>query len=147
MTVLEAAKEIIMNYPRIDEFTNNIHYDFSDNTEGETGLFVTGDSKIQEDVLGGQVRQMDIIMYSTCQASCDYDRLSNSTFLDELAFYLENVEENQYEITKGDGHKLYHGHIKNMNCANAMLVTYLNDEVTGPVRYQLQIIIQYTLDS
>lgn len=30
---------------------------------------------------------------------------------------------------------------------NAMLVTYLNDEVTGPVRYQLQIIIQYTLDS
>ena len=98
MTVLEAAKEIIMNYPRIDEFTNNIHYDFSDNTEGETGLFVTGDSKIKEDVLGGQVRQMDMIMYSTCQASSDYDRLSNSTFLDELAFYLEHVEENEYEI-------------------------------------------------
>lgn len=147
MTVLEAAKEIIKNYPRIDEFTNDIHYDFSDDTEGEAGLYVIGDTKIKEDVLGGQTRQMDMVMYSTCQAASDYDRLSNSTFLDELAFYLEQVEEDEYEITKGDGRDISHGHIKSMNCSNAMLVTYLNDEATGPVRYQLQIVIQYTLDS
>lgn len=109
MTILEITKQIINEYPHIEEFTNNIHYDFSDDTEGEAGLYIAGDRKISEDVLGNQMRQSDMIMYATCQAASDYDRLNNSNFLSNLSWYLENVEQCAHEVTIGDDNNVKRG--------------------------------------
>ena len=142
MTILEITKQIIN-----EEFTNNIHYDFSDDTEGEAGLYIAGDRKISEDVLGNQMRQSDMIMYATCQAASDYDRLNNSNFLSNLSWYLENVEQCAHEVTIGDDNNVKKGKLEQISCSNAMLIAYLTDELTGPVRYQLQITAQYRIDN
>lgn len=147
MTILEITKQIINEYPHIEDFTNNIHYDFSGDTEGEAGLYIAGDRKISEDVLGNQMRQSDMIMYATCQAASDYDRLNNSNFLSNLSWYLENVEQGAYEVTIGDDNNVKKGKLEQISCSNAMLLAYLTDELTGPVRYQLQITAQYRIDN
>ncbi len=37
--------------------------------------------------------------------------------------------------------------LEQISCSNAMLLAYLTDELTGPVRYQLQITAQYRIDN
>lgn len=142
MTIIETVKDIIEKYPKIDEFTNNVHVDFLDNKEGEAGLFSIGDNKTGEDILGNQIRQCNLIMYATCQAVSDYDRLNNSNFLIDLGWYLEQIEEDTCEVVTGDRK----GYIKNITASNAMLYQFVNGNVSGPVKYQIQLAVQYSVE-
>ena len=90
MNIIELVKEILTDYPKIEEFTNKIHVDFTKNDDVNFGLSSTGDTKVKEDILGNQTRRHSFVLYAMNQAFNDYDRLCNSTSLLELSYWLES---------------------------------------------------------
>ena len=47
----------------------------------------------RRDLLGNQIRQHNFVMYAVGQSFTDYNRLANSNFLLELAYWLERLPE------------------------------------------------------
>ena len=46
MNIIELVKKILTDYPKIEEFTNKIHVDFTKNDDVNFGLSSTGDTKV-----------------------------------------------------------------------------------------------------
>lgn len=148
MTPIEVVRSIIMQFPDIDQFTNGVHYEFTEYSENDNenaGLFSVGDTKTGEDILGNQRRRNDLILYANCQSINDYERLANSSFISNLAFYLDNIKCEDYKVTIGAKGQEKSGTLKQIACANGMLYRYLEETQTGPVQYQLQIAITYII--
>lgn len=147
MNIIEFVREVLTNYPKIQEFTNNIHIDFTNDDEHPNyGLYSTGDVIVGEDILGNQIRQHNFILYAVNQSYNDYDRLVNSTFLLDLAYWLERYKSDvALEVTIDN--KAYTGKLKSLSSANGMLYSILNDDINNGVMYQIQIYAQYTLES
>ena len=91
MTIIDYMRQKLTEYPKIAEFLGDedIHIDFTDPQPTNYGLSSNGDSLIREDVLGNQIRQHNFVMYAVAQSFTDYNRLANSNFLLELAYWLE----------------------------------------------------------
>lgn len=145
MNVIELTKSIISSYPKISDFTNNINTDFTDSEISNSGLYSTGDSLISEDVLGGQKRQHNFVMYSNNQGFNDYERLSNSSFLLDLAYWLETVKGNEIEV-EIDGKKKK-GIVTGITTANGMQYAIPTGDINDGITYQIQIYTTYTLES
>ena len=146
MNIIEFVRETLTNYPKIQEFTNNIHIDFTNDDEHPNyGLYSTGDVISSEDILGNQIRQHNFILYAVNQSYNDYDRLVNSTFLLDLAYWLERYKSGvALEVTIDN--KAYQGKLKSLSSANGMLYNIINDDINNGVMYQIQIYAQYTLE-
>ena len=144
MNVIEKVRELLTNYPKILEFTNNIHVDFNDENPTSFGLSSSGDTLIKEDVLGNQIRQHNFVLYALNQSFNDFDRLSNSTFLLELSHWLERQK--GYPIDGTIDSKSVNGEITKLSSANGMAYNIPNGNINDGIMYQLQIYAQYTLN-
>lgn len=146
MNVIELVKQILTDYPRILEFTNEIKVDFTDDTPTSFGLSSVGDQLIKEDILGNQIRRHNFVLYALNQSFTDYDRLANSTFLLDLAYWLEQYKnEDPIEVTIND--KTVSGKLLGLSSANAMLYMVPTGDINDGVTYQIQIYAQYHIES
>jgi hypothetical protein len=142
MNVIELVKQILTDYPKILEFTNEVHVDFTDSEPMNFGLSSTGDQLIKEDVLGNQIRQHNFVLYAVNQAFLDYDRLANSTFLLDLSYWLEKVA-NEQDITIDEQSR---GKLLSLSSANGMLYSIPTGDIMDGVTYQIQIYAQYKIE-
>lgn len=133
MNVIEKVKEIIKEYPKISEFVNDIHIDFTDSKAKSYGLSSIGDALLRKDILDNQIRQHKFVLYARAEAYEDFDRLQNSNFLLELNYWLEK----QKNINIDDGK------IISLSSANGMLYEIPNGDLNNGVLYQLQIYAEY----
>lgn len=146
MNIIELVKKILTDYPKIEEFTNKIHVDFTKNDDVNFGLSSTGDTKVKEDILENQTRRHSFVLYAINQAFNDYDRLSNSTFLLELSYWLESLDENSYDLDVVVDNVKRKGKLKSVECANAMLFQIPTGDINDGCMYQLQIYATYTVE-
>lgn len=146
MNIIELVKQILTDYPKIQEFTNEVQVDFTDHTNPTNfGISSTGDTLLKEDVLGNQTRQHNFVLYAVNQSYTDYDRLTNSTFLLELAYWLETVKGNEITAMVGDKEKI--GKLLSLSSANGMLFSVPTGDINDGVTYQIQIYAKYKLES
>ena len=148
MTVIDFMKKKLTEYPKISEFLSGegIHVDFTDPAPVNYGLSSMGDSLVEEDLLGNQIRKHSFVMYAVGQSFTDYNRLANSNFLLELAYWLEQLPEGEHFETTVDG-KTVVGKFSKATTANAMSMTLMGDTVDKGILYQVQIYIEYELES
>jgi hypothetical protein len=145
MNIVEQVKQILTDYSGISAFTNDMHVDFTDETPTNFGIYPNGDQLIKEDVLGNQTRRHSFVLYAKNQAANDFDRLVNSTFLLELNYFLETVQDIKVTAKVNEIEK--EGIIKNMSSANGMMFDIPTGQVADGVTYQLQIYADYYLES
>ena len=145
MNIIELVKQILTDYPKISDFTNEINVDFTDDTPTSFGLSSVGDQLIKEDILGNQTRQHNFVLYALNQSFTDYDRLANSTFLLDLTYWLEQYrQEDPIEVTIDN--KTVSGKLLGLSSANAMLYMVPTGDINDGVTYQIQIYAQYSLN-
>lgn len=145
MNIIELVKQILTDYPKMSEFTNEINVDFTDDTPTSFGLSSVGDQLIKEDILGNQIRRHNFVLYALNQSFTDYDRLANSTFLLDLTYWLEQYRNNDpIEVTIDN--KTVSGKLLGLSSANAMLYMVPTGDINDGVTYQIQIYAQYELE-
>ena len=148
MTIIDYMRQKLTEYPKISEFLagDEIHIDFTEPEPINYGLSSNGDKLLKEDILGNQTRQHDFVMYAAGQSFTDYNRLANSNFLLELSLWLEQLPTGN-KITVPVGEKEYVGIFKKATTANAMSMGLMGDTIDSGVMYQLQIYVQYKVES
>lgn len=144
MTIIDFMRQKLTEYPKMSEFLagGDIHIDFTDPVPVNYGLSSTGDSLLKEDLLGNQIRQHNFVMYAVGQSFTDYNRLANSNFLLELAYWLEQIPEGD-EVVAGDAKGIF----LKATTANAMSMALMGETINEGVMYQLQIYAQYKIES
>lgn len=146
MNIIELVKEILTGFPQITSLNYGVNVDFTEANAGYCGLYPTGDQLLKEDILGNQDRQHNFVLYANFDGFQDYQRLANSTFLLDLAYWLEHAANDQtIEVTINKQTVI--GTLKKLSSANGMLYEYQDGTLSGPVTYQLQIYAQYHLES
>lgn len=143
MNILEKVKEILTEYPKMSEFCNGIHTDFTENKPGNFGLYPNGDTVLKTDILGGQKRKHSFVLYANNQSFNDFERIANSTFLLELAYWLETVKNVPITVTVGTEER--EGTITKMSSANGMMFAAPTGDINDGVTYQLQIYAEYSV--
>lgn len=148
MTIIEYMRQKLTEYPKISEFLagDDIHIDFTDPAPVNYGLSSTGDSLLKEDLLGNQTRQHNFVLYAVGQSFTDYNRLANSNFLLELAYWLERLPEED-GITAAAGEQELKGRFLKATTANAMSMGLMGETIDQGVMYQIQIYAQYKIES
>ncbi len=146
MNIIELVKQTLTEFPQISALNKGVDVDFNDADSGCCGLYPTGDQLLKEDILGNQDRQHNFVLYAVFDGFNEYQRLANSTFLLDLAYWLEKVAHNQpIEVTINE--QTATGKLTKLSSANGMLYGYKDGTLSGPVTYQLQIYAQYHLES
>lgn len=146
MNIIELVKQIVSDYPQISALSGGVNVDFMEDTPDNCGLYPTGDQLIKEDICGNQDRQHNFMLLAVFDSIDDYQRLANSTFLLDLAYWLEHAADDQaIEVTINE--QTVAGTLTSLSSANGMLYGYQNGTLSGPVTYQLQIYAQYHLES
>lgn len=145
MNIIELVKQTLTDYPKISEFTNEVQIDFTTSDPTNFGISSTGDALLKGDVLGNQTRQHNFVLYAVNQSFNDYDRLANSTFLLELAYWLETIK--GQEIIAVIGNKEKKGKLLSLGSANGMLFSIPTGNIHDGVTYQIQIYAKYKLES
>jgi hypothetical protein len=147
MNIIELVKDILQQFPKISEVCNDIHIDFTDDTPTNYCLSSTGDSLVSSDILGGQTRQHNFILYAVYQSMNDFDRMSNSGVLLELQMWLESYADKHRDTTfttiTEDEERT--GVLEKLTCANGMIYAIPNENTNDTVQYQLQIAAQYQI--
>ncbi|HHV09974.1 MAG TPA: hypothetical protein GXX75_06830 [Clostridiales bacterium] len=146
MNIIELVKEVLSGFPQISMLNNGVNVDFTESTDGSCGLYPTGDQLLKEDIIGNQDRRHNFVLYAVFQSVNDYDRLANSTFLLDLAYWLEHAARSQGIEVTIDGRSVP-GVLTKLSSANGMLYGYQDGTLSGQVTYQLQIYAQYHLES
>lgn len=141
MNILEKVKEILTEYPKMSEFCNGIHTDFTENKPGNFGLYPNGDTVLKTDILGGQKRKHSFVLYANNQSFNDFERIANSTFLLKLAYWLETVRNVPITVTVGTEER--EGIITKLSSANGMMFAAPTGDINDGVTYQLQIYAEY----
>ena len=136
--------EILERFPKISTVCNEIHIDFADPEPTSYGLSSTGDSLIKEDILGNQTRQHSFLLYSTFSGINDFERQENSAALLELAVWLGKQTGSKVETLIDE--EIYSGEIKKISAENGMLYAVPQENNIDGMQYQLQIVVQYTVE-
>ena len=137
MNILEKVNKILTKYPKMSEFCNGIHTDFTENKPGTFGRYPNGDTVLKTDILGGQKRKHSFVLYANNQSFNDFERIANSTFLLELAYWLETVKNVPITVTVGTEER--EGTITKLSSANGMMFAAPTGDINDGVTYQLQI--------
>lgn len=148
MTIIDFMRKKLTEYPKISEFlvSDDIHIDFTEPGAVNYGLSSSGDKLVSEDILGNQIRQHNFVMYAVGQSFTDYNRLANSNFLLELAYWLEHLPEEGGIAVHVDGEELTGKFVK-ATTANAMSMGWMGETVNDGCMYQIQIYAQYKIES
>lgn len=146
MNLIECVKNLLSKDEYMDEF-NGVHIDYTDNSNENTGLFLTSDNKLKEDVLGGMTRKATFTIYRNVYNATDSERIQNSTFILGLSAYLESLENTDiqfdYFIGKNEKRNAY---ITKIECSNGMLFKYLNGNPGMGAQYMLQLTVNYEVN-
>lgn len=145
MNIIETVKKTLSRCPKIDDFCNGLHVDFSENKSGDFGLYSSGDALVGKDILGNEKRKHSFVLYANGRPFNEFDRLAHSAFLLELNYWLE--KQKHIAVTSVVDGKELPGEITKMSCANAMLFAVPTGNVNDGVTYQLQIYVEYTIES
>jgi hypothetical protein len=146
MNIIELVKQTLSEFPQISALNKGVDVDFNETGAGCCGLYPTGDQPLKEDILGNQDRQHNFVLYANFDGFNEYQRLANSTFLLDLAYWLEHAATGQdIEVTINE--RTVTGTLKKLSSANGMLYGYQEGTLIGPVTYQLQIYAQYHFES
>lgn len=148
MTIIDFMRQKLTEYPKISEFLagEDIHVDFTDPAPVNYGLSSTGDTLVKEDLLGNQIRQHNFVLYAAGQSFTDYNRLANSNFLLELAYWLERLPEAEGLSVTIDGREMI-GRFLKSTTANAMSMGLMGETIDKGVMYQIQIYAEYKIES
>ena len=148
MTSIDFMRQKLTEYPKISEFLagEDIHVDFTDPAPVNYGLSSTGDTLVKEDLLGNQIRQHNFVLYAAGQSFTDYNRLANSNFLLELAYWLERLPEAEGLSVTIDGREMI-GRFLKSTTANAMSMGLMGETIDKGVMYQIQIYAEYKIES
>lgn len=146
MNIIEAVKLIISDCPLVQDLSGSINIDYTEDSPVSFGLYPTGDQLTKENILGNQDRRHNFVLYAVFQSFTDYDRLANSTFLLNLAYYLEKAATGQ-EIEVTINKETVSGKLTKLSSANGMLYGYQDNTLSGPVTYQIQIYADYYIES
>jgi hypothetical protein len=146
MNIVALVKQIVSEFPQISELNYGVAVDFTEQGVGNCGLYPTGDQLLKEDILGNQDRQHNFVLYANFNGFNDYDRMANSTFLLDLAYWLEKAAKEQ-EVMVNINEQIVSGTLKKLSSANGMLYGYHGGTMASLVTYQLQIYAQYHLES
>lgn len=141
MNIIELVKEVVLGFPNISD----LHIDYTEDSPDNYGLYPTGDQLIKETITGDQNRQHNFVLYAIFQSLNDYERMANSTFLLDLAYWLEHAA-NNHEIEVTINERTVTGTLTKLTSANGMLYGYKDGDLNGPVTYQLQIYAQYEIE-
>ncbi|MBP1536158.1 MAG: hypothetical protein IK999_18875 [Ruminococcus sp.] len=144
MNVIEKVRELLAAFPKIAEVLGDIHVDFSDGNADSYSLSSTGDTLISEDIIGNQRRQHTFLLAANYSAINDYERISSSGILLELAVWLSKQKDLPVE-TPYNGVS-YPGEITLINAANGMLYAVPQENSEDTYMYQLTITAVYTVD-
>jgi len=142
MNIVEKVKSIISACPYMTDFTNGVDVDYSENTVGTFGMYSNGDSLEKTDVIGGQFRRHNFVLYAVNQPISNYQRLENTAFLLNLGFYLDAIKNET--LTDDEDNEI--GHINKLSASNAMVFDVPTGDVKDGVRYQLQLQAEYYLN-
>ena len=145
MNIIDYMRWVLANYPKIQAVCNSISIDFVNNTDDSYGLSSMGDVLLKRDVLDNQTRQHNFLLYATYQSVNDYDRLSNSGVLLDLAYYLDNKSNDIITVVIDD--KKQTGIVKNIKTENGSIVAIPEGNMVSGVQYQLQIAVVYEIES
>ena len=146
MNIIEVVKQILTDCPLVSDLSGSINIDYTEDSPVSFGLYPTGDQLTKENILGNQDRRHNFVLYAVFQSFTDYDRLANSTFLLNLAYYLEHAATGQ-EIEVTIDNKTVLGKLTKLSSANGMLYGYQDNTLSGPVTYQIQIYADYYIES
>ena len=144
MNIIETVRSLLEDFPKISQVCNEIHIDFADPVPTSYGLTSTGDSVISEDVLGNQTRRHTFELFSTFSGINDFERLTNSSALTELAQWLS--EKRDIPITN---------EVDGLNCAGVLLSVRAENgsieevpqsNIFDGLLYHLQIVADYTVE-
>lgn len=141
MNVIETVKDLISNFPRISEILGTVHVDFSDGSTDSYSLSSTGDMLLSEDILGNQERQHTFLLTANYSAINDYERLSSSGVLLELAVWLSQQRDIPVQTTING--EQYGGTIKTILASNGMLYAVPQENDTDTYMYQLAFTVVY----
>lgn len=144
MNVIEKTKELLESFPKISEVSGVVHVDHSDGNIGSYSLSPTGDVLISEDILGNQRRRHTFLLSAYYSAFNDYERISSSGVLLELAVWLSAQQDIPIETLYED--KLCPGMITRISTANGMLYAVPNENNIDAYVYQLTISADYTIE-
>lgn len=144
MNIIEKVRSILEAFPKIAQVCDTVHVDFTDSTNDSYGLASLGDMLVTEDILGNQTRQHTFMLHSVFSAVNDYERLTNSGVMLELAQHLDKcVGETVTHEIDGISHT---GEITRITTANGMLSAIPDENTITGWFYQLQIIAEYTVN-
>lgn len=146
MNIIEVVKQILTDCPLVQDLSGSINIDYTEDSPVSFGLYPTGDQLTKENILGNQDRRHNFVLYAVFQSFTDYDRLANSTFLLNLAYYLEKAVTGQ-EIEVTINNETVSGKLTKLSSANGMLYGYQDNTLSGPVTYQIQIYADYCIES
>lgn len=138
MNILEKMQNVIADF-----LNNDVHIDFTEESDECYSLSTVSDSKMKGDVLGNQTRINNMELLLTNLSPDDSDRLRNNSFLIDLGYRLELVKEE--EIAVQIDSQEHTGHIKNVTVANAQ--PFYTSEDRQYITYMIQIKVIYTIES
>ena len=145
MNIIELVQKTLTEFPQISDLNNGVDVDFTEDSTGYCGLYPTGDQLLKEDIVGNQDRRHNFVLYANFEGFSDYQRVANSTFLLNLAYWLEKAATGQaIEVTINEQTVI--GRLTKLSSANGMLYGYKDGTLSGPVTYQLQVYAQYHLE-
>lgn len=142
--VIETVRELLAGFPRIAEVLGTLHVDFSDGGQDSYSLSPTGDTLLSEDIIGNQRRQHTFLLTASYSAINDYERISSSGVLLELAVWLSHQRDIPVETTVNG--EVFPGEITRMTAANGMLYAVPQENSANTYMYQLTITAEYTVD-
>lgn len=140
MDVIERTRAIVGAFPQIAAALGTVHVDWTDPLPDSYGLSSVGDVLLSSDILGNERRQHSFILYTVYSSINDYERLHNSSALLALAQWLEGQTGAAVESLRGTGV------ITEIRAENGMLYDIPQEDGAAGVRYQLQIIVTYTVE-
>ena len=144
MNVIETIRSLLASFPRIAELTGVVHVDFTDGTVGSCSLSPTGDTLIYEDIVGNQRRAHTFLFSQEYSAINDYERVSSSGLLLELAVWLSKQTNIPVQTVVND--TAYDGEVTKISAVNGMLIAVPQENNADAYLYQLTITAEYTIE-
>lgn len=145
MNIIEKVRSLVQSFPKIAEIYGTVHVDFTGNEPTDYGLSSLGDTLVVEDICGNQERQHTFMLHSVFSAVNDFERMSNTGVLLELAQYLDRCVGD--EVTHEIGGVTHTGEITRITTANGALTMIPDENTVSGWFYQLQIIAEYTVNN
>lgn len=145
MNIIEKVRSLVQSFPKIAEICGTVHVDFTGKEPTDYGLSSLGDTLVVEDICGNQERQHTFMLHSVFSAVNDFERMSNTGVLLELAQYLDRCVGD--EVTHEIGGVTHTGEITKITTANGALTMIPDENTVSGWFYQLQIIAEYTVNN